>query len=165
MKTCVACKKPYPDELFVGARGGEVKTCSYCREKINRYGRAWRNANPDKRQEYAKRYKEENKQRDLQQRREAQRRYYKKHRERIRAKENKKRHYNIEAVRKIDRDRYADDPSKKIASAKRYYNSNAEKVAERLRRCREENRKFQANADMESLFPGMLIAQIMGKAK
>ena len=56
MKTCTRCKKPYPDELFIGAKGGEVKLCMYCREKDGERKRQYYAANREKVRERKRRY-------------------------------------------------------------------------------------------------------------
>ena len=109
MKNCSKCKKPYPNELFIGGIGRVLKTCAYCREAGRRHdrNRNLRYRDREKRSEYNRRYREENR-------------------------ENKR----------------------------RYRAENREKRYEYNRRHREENAKRQSNAEMESLFPGMLAAKI-----
>ena len=69
MKTCTSCKKPYPDELFIGDKGKPVKKCHYCRERHREGQRRYREANPEKINERRRRHYEANRERISERRR------------------------------------------------------------------------------------------------
>ena len=76
---------------------------------------------------------------------ESQRRYREANREKLAERQRRYREANPEKVAEIKR---------------RYYEANPEKNAARCRRWYQEKCKHQANADMEALFPGMLMSKI-----
>ena len=101
MKTCTRCNKPYPDELFIGAKGGQVKNCAYCGEKLKEIQRRYREKNREKAKERSRRYHKENREKikeskrryreaNLEKETERSRRYHKENREK--AKERNLRH-------------------------------------------------------------------------